>query len=42
MYMNFEEYNNERFYRTKVEVKYDGCIFEVSLNTLLKEINRRK
>lgn len=42
MYMNSEEYKNERFYRTKVEVKYDGCIFEVSLSTLLKEINRRK
>lgn len=42
MYMNSEEYNNERFYRTTVEVKYDGCIFDVSLSTLLKEINRRK
>lgn len=42
MYMNSEEYNNERFYRTTVEVKYDGCIFEVSLSTLLNEINRRK
>ena len=42
MYMNSEEYNDERFYKTKVEVKYDGCIFEVSLSTLLKEINRRK
>lgn len=42
MYMNSEEYNNERFYRTTVEVKYDGCIFDVSLSTLLNEINRRK
>ena len=42
MYMNSEEYNNERFYRTTVEVKYDGCIFEASLSTLLNEINRRK
>jgi len=42
MYMNSEEYNNERLYKTKVEVKYDGCIFEASLSTLLKEINRRK
>lgn len=24
------------------EVKYDGCIFDVSLSTLLNEINRRK
>jgi hypothetical protein len=42
MYMNSEEYNNERFYRTTVEVKYDGCIFDASLSTLLNEINRRK
>ena len=42
MYMNSEEYKKELFYRTKVEVKYDGCIFEVSFSTLLKEINRRK
>ena len=42
MYMNSEEYKKELFYGTKVEVKYDGCIFEVSLSTLLNEINRRK
>lgn len=42
MYMNSEEYKKELFYGTKVEVKYDGCIFEASLSTLLKEINRRK
>jgi hypothetical protein len=40
--MNSEEYKKELFYGTKVEVKYDGCIFEASLSTLLKEINRRK
>ncbi len=39
------EQNNKKeeiLYNTPVEVKYDGCIFNVSLKTLFKEIGRRQ
>lgn len=40
-YMNSTDFKAEVLYNTPVEVKYDGCIFNVSLKTLFKEINKR-
>ena len=40
--MNSTDFKAEVLYNTPVEVKYDGCIFNVSLKTLLKEINKRR
>lgn len=41
-YMNSTDFKSEVLYNTPVEVKYDGCIFNVSLKTLFKEIGRRR
>jgi hypothetical protein len=41
-YLNSESFKEEILYNTPVEVKYDGCIFNVSLKTLFKEIGRRQ
>ena len=40
-YLNSESFKEEILYNTPVEVKYDGCIFNVSLKTLFKEIGKR-
>lgn len=40
-----EEFNKHRaevYANTKVECKYDGCVFDVSFKTLKDELKRRK
>lgn len=39
--VNFREVNELSYITSKVECKYDGCVFEVSLKTIKDELKRR-